>query len=312
MPTQAEIRQSITEKIVAALRSGTVPFWRRPWSQSENTGMPTNAVSGKKYQGINTWLTTLAALEKGYGSKWWATYQQWQSLGGQVRRGEKGTQIILYKPVRKVTINDDGEEEVDSFPIMRTWTIFNIAQVDGDGLNQYRATFKSAPDTRFVDCGPAEEVIAATGAEIRHGGNRAVYFPDADYIQLPPKAAFGKPHEYYGVAGHELIHWTGHKDRLNRLNRLARFGDKTYAMEELVAELGSAFLLSELGIPQSDDLSNVVAYLGDWLKVLEKDHSAIFTASSASSKAVEFVISFSCKTENGEESEEAGELVAAE
>jgi antirestriction protein ArdC len=312
MPTQAEIRQTITEKIVAALRSGTVPFWRRPWTQSENAGFPTDVVSGKKYQGINTWLTALAALEKGYDSKWWGTYQQWRSLGGQVRRGEKGTQIILYKPIRKITVNDEGEEAVDTFPIMRTWTVFNVAQVDSDSLDQYRATVRIAPDSRFVDCGPAEETIAATGADIRHGGSRAAYLPEPDYIQLPPKAAFGKPHEYYGVAGHELVHWTGHKSRLNRLNRLARFGDKSYAMEELVAELGSAFLLAELGIPQSDDLSNVTAYLADWLKVLENDHYAVFTASSAASKAVEFITGFSRKADTAEESEEAGELVTAE
>jgi antirestriction protein ArdC len=112
-----------------------VPCWRRPWLLGENTGLPTNVVSGKKYQGCNNLLLSLAALEKGYESKWWATYPQWRSLGGQVRRGEKGTTIILYKPVRKVTITADGEEEVDSFPVMRTWTVFNIAQVDGDGLD---------------------------------------------------------------------------------------------------------------------------------------------------------------------------------
>jgi antirestriction protein ArdC len=293
MPSQADIRQRVTNQIVEALRSGTVPFWRRPWAPSENAGFPTNAISRKPYRGINTLLTSLAALEKGYNSKWWATYPQWQSLGGQVRRGEKGTQIVLYKPVHKVTINDDGEEEVDSFPVMRTWTVFNIAQVDGDGLDQYRATFQAAQDSRFVDCKRAEEVITATGVDIRHGGARAVYVPDGDYIQLPPKEAFTKAHEYYGVAGHELIHWTGHKSRLNRLNRLARFGDESYAVEDLVAELGSAFLLAEVGMPQSDDLRNVTAYLASWLRVLERDHFAVFTASSAASGAVDYILSFS-------------------
>ncbi len=136
MPSQAELRHGITEKVVAALRSGAVPFWRRPWSLGKNAGLPTSAVSRKPYRGINALLTSLAALQKGYDSKWWATYPQWQSLGGQVRRGEKGTTIILFKTVEKATVNGDGDEEVESFAVMRAWTIFNVAQVDGDGLDQ--------------------------------------------------------------------------------------------------------------------------------------------------------------------------------
>ncbi len=144
-----------------------------------------------------------------------------------------------------------------------------------------------------MDCGTAEKVIAATGADIRHGGGRAAYFPGADYIQVPEKQAFEKAHEYYCTVGHELVHWTGHERRLNRLDKLARFGNEAYAVEELVAELASAFLLADIGMPQSDDLTNVTAYLASWLRVLGRDHSAIFTASSAASKAVDFILSFS-------------------
>ena len=310
MPSQSEIRQTITEKIVAALRSGSVPFWRRPWSQSKNAGLPTSVSSGKPYRGINNLLTTLAAQNKGYESKWWGTFHAWKAQGGWVRRGEKATTIILYKKVSKVTTDSDGEEEIESFPLMRAWSVFNVQQCEGSALDKFRDTARPNSEGSFVDCGPAEQVFAATGADIRHAGGRAFYSPEQDFIQLPPKEAFKKAHDFYGVLGHETVHWTGHKSRLNRLDRLARFGNQLYAMEELVAEIGSAFLLAELGIPQSDDLSNVTAYVADWLKVLENDHFAVFTASSASSKAVEFITSFSRPVVNEPEGEEAPALVA--
>jgi len=301
MSIQTELRERITNQIVAALRSGQVPFWRRPWALGQNAGWPTNIVSGKSYQGINTLLLSLAAMEKGYESKWWGTYQQFRSLSGQVRRGEKSSTIILYKPVHKVTLNDQGEEAVESFPIMRAWSVFNVAQVDGDTLDKYRDSARPNLESNFVDCDHAEEVFAATAADVRHGGGRAFYSPEGDFIQLPPREAFKIAHEYYGVLGHETVHWSGHKSRLNRIDKLARFGSESYAVEELVAELGSAFLLAELNIPQSDDLSNVTAYLGHWLGVLERDHFAIFTASSAASKAVDFVLGFSRQAEAQDE-----------
>ncbi len=306
MSSQQELREKVTNQIVAALRSGNVPFWRRPWAQSENAGVPTNAISGKPYRGINNLLTSLAAMQKGYDSKWWATYNQWRSIGGQVRRHEKGQTIILYKPVRKVTINDHGEEKVDSFPIMRAWTVFNIGQVAGDAVEKYRAVTPTSSEPRFVDYEPAEKVVAATEADIRFVGDRAFYSINDDFIQLPPKAAFEKANEFYGTLAHELIHWTGHESRLHRINKLARFGDESYAVEELVADLGQAMLLAEVGVPQSDDLRNVTAYLAHWLNVLERDHSAIFVASSSASKAVDLVLSFSRpKEEENQEDQSA-------
>jgi antirestriction protein ArdC len=182
--------------------------------------------------------------------------------------------------------------------------VFNAEQVTGPGIEKYHARPKT-PST-FIDCERAEQVIAATGAVIHHGGDRACYRPVDDCIQMPPKTAFPKAHEYYSVAAHELTHWTGHKSRLNRLDTLARFGDESYAVEELVAELGAAFLSAELGIRQSDDLSNVTAYLAHWLKVLESDVTAIFTASSAASKAVDLILGFSeNRTEADDEAEPA-------
>ena len=255
MLSQAEIREGVTNRIVESLKSGAIPFWRQPWASGVG-GSPTNASSGKPYRGINTVLLSLA----GHNSKWWATYNQWKSIGGQVRQtGEKGTTIILYKPVVRKSINDDGEEEISSFPLMRTFSVFNVVQVDGK-LDQFREMPKTTGS--FVDYDPAEDVFGATGADIRYGGGRAFYSPQNDYIQLPPKESFEQAHEFYGVLSHEFTHWTGHASRLNRLEKFVRFGSESYAVEELVAELGSAFLLAELGIPQSDDLSRLGCTLG--------------------------------------------------
>jgi len=301
MLTQGEIRQQITDKIVAAIKAGTPP-WRKTWRSNGNCGTPTNAVSNKGYRGINILLLELAALERGYESRWWASYRQWQNLGGQVRRGEHGTQIVFYRPIVRKVMDDAGEEKTESFPILRTWTIFNVAQVEGDGVERLRS-INHAP-ANFVDYTPAEQVIAATRADIRFGGNRAFYQPGGDFIQLPPKDSFLGQHEFYHTSHHELAHWSGHESRLNRLSKNARFGDRAYAFEELVAEIGGCFLSNETGIPQSDDLSNQHAYLGHWLEVLGNDPNAIIRASSQASAASDFILSFSRKIEGGAGEEE--------
>ena len=199
MLSQAEIRQQITQKIVEALKRGVVP-WRRPWRSNSNSGTPSNAVSSKAYRGINILLLGLAALEHGYESRFWGSYRQWQTLGGQVRRGEHGTQIVFYRPVvRRVMVDENGEERVDSFPILRTWTVFNVAQVEGDAVEQFRSPQQSLAS--FVDYSPAEEVIAATGADIRYvEDDKAFYQTEGDYIQLPPKSWFDSENDFYRTA----------------------------------------------------------------------------------------------------------------
>ena len=305
MQTQADIRAAVTNKIVAALQSGAVPFWRQTWTKSEHSGPPTSAVSGKPYSGVNWLLLSLM----GHQSKWWATYNGWKSLGGQVRRGEKGVTGILYKPVTKKKVNEDGEEEESRYGFLKTFALFHLSQVDGD-LSKFRDTKKPDTSTTFVDFGPAEEAFAATGADVRFGGDRAFYSPSEDYIQLPPKSSFSEDAKgYYSVLAHESVHWSGHESRLNRLSKFARFGDEAYAVEELVAELGAAFLSTELGVPQSDNLENVTSYLKHWLTVLQRDHAAIFTVASAASKAADFILAFS--RPKVEEVEEAGSVLVA-
>lgn len=286
MSTQADIRRQVTSKIVDALAAGT-PLWRRPWRNDRtNTGAPANAASGMNYRGVNALLLGMAEYE----SRWWATYAQIQALGGRVRKGEQGTRIVYWREVERVVgTTTTGVDVIDTFPLLKTYSVFNAAQVDG--LEEFQA--RSRLGVTFEDFGPFEAVVAATGADIRHGGDRAFYHPVRDFIQVPPRESFEDRAAYYGTLAHELCHWTGHQYRLDRLTKNARFGDRAYSVEELVAEIGGAFLCTAVGVPQSDDLSNQAAYLASWLAVLERDSTAIFTAAGQASRAVDFILSFS-------------------
>jgi antirestriction protein ArdC len=297
---QAEIRGEIARKIVDALKAGTAP-WRRPWRDDlTNTGSPANAASGKPYRGVNALLLGLAP----YPSRWWATYAQVQKLGGRVRKGQRASRIVYWRQVEKGKVNVAGVEEVETFPLLRTYCVFNVEQCEGPGVERFLA--RPCTGRPFVDYAPAEEVIAATNARIEYGGSRAVYFPDDDYIQLPPKSSFESQQEFYATALHELIHFTGHESRLNRLKKNARFGSEAYAFEELVAEMGGAFLCNAVSLPQSDDLSNQAAYLASWLKVLEADTTAVFTAASQASAAADYILACSRSDDEGGDECEAG------
>ena len=293
MSYQDEIRAKVTEKIVTALKSNQTPPWRRPWA-TNGPALPTN-ISGHKYSGINCVSLMLAAMQKNYSVNLWGTYNALRQAGAQVRRGEKSpAQIILWKPVKQRKVNAHGEEVEKTFPVMKTWSVFNVAQCDGFPM----PVNNNRPE--FTDFGPAEEAFAATGADIRHGGNRAYYSPSTDHIQMPPKSAFHHEHGYYSTLAHESIHWCA--------SRLGR--KESYAFEELVAELGGTFLSAELGVPNSEDLTNCQAYLASWIKELENDHSAIFKAAKQASVKPDFILAFSRKPEAEEAGEEAGELVA--
>ena len=283
MSTQTDIRRQVTARIVDALEAGTPP-WRRPWrSDVTNAGAAANAASGLHYRGVNTLLLGLA----GYESRWWVTYAQVQALGGRVQKGERATRIVYWREVEKVVATSaDGVEAVETFPLLKTYAVFNAAQVEG--LEEFQARPGAA--TPFVDFAPAEAVLAATCADIRYGGRKAEYVPSGDYICLPEPEAFAAPHDFYATAFHELAHWTGHPSRLDRLTKNARFGSTAYAREELVAEVGGCFLSAEVGVPQSEDLSNHAAYLHSWLTILGADPSAVFAAAAQASAAVDFLL----------------------
>jgi len=295
----ADLYKRITDKIIAQLEKGVAP-WKCPWVTTGG-GLPMNVVSRKPYRGINTMLLWATAEEHGYESNLWATYRQWDMLGGYVNRGEHGTKIIFWNVTAGAVLDKDtGEERKQKRFLLREYTIFNLSQCGGAALDRYRVV---RPTTKFTDFGPAEGAIKATGADVRHGGNRAFFNTTEDYIRLPVKEAFASPASYYSTALHELAHWTGHETRLNRIDKTARFGSNAYSMEELIAELGSAFLTAALGIPNDRTLNDATSYVAHWLQVLKSDSKAIFTVATAASAAADMVLSFSQTVQPAEEPE---------
>ncbi|HEY3181189.1 MAG TPA: zincin-like metallopeptidase domain-containing protein, partial [Casimicrobiaceae bacterium] len=262
------------------------PPWVRPWSQDVDS-MPMNASGRRPYRGINALLLTLEANSQGYPLNRWLTYRQAAELGGQVRRGERGTTVVLWR-LRKLSATanafpDEGEPDLHErvIPLLRAFTVFNLAQVDGvPAALQAVERHHWDPDAR------AEDLLQMSGATIRHGGSRAFYRPGDDEIHLPPPRAFPDAGRYYATALHELTHWSSHPSRCNR-QLGQRFGDDAYAAEELIAEMGAAFLCAHCRI---DGELHHAGYLASWLKVLRTDKRAIFIAATRAQQAADYVL----------------------
>lgn len=307
MPSQNEIRETITNTIIEALAKGTAP-WRRPWSSDPCAGSPKNAVSGKSYSGVNPLLLQIAADRHGFTSRYWATYRQWSELGCQVKgrpshvpSGSWGQHIIFCKPCKKRTSDEQGDETGQTFFMLRTYVVFNADQVEGARIDRFRVG--SSPiampqlDERYKR---AEDVVEATGADIRFGGDQAYYRPSKDFIQMPNREQFSNG-EFFETLFHELCHWTEHPTRLNWDRSKA---GNTYALGELIAELGSCFIAGELGLPIEQSLGNHASYLQHWIDQMKGDSRFIFRASSLASKAADFVLAFSREHENEEQADE--------
>ena len=283
-----DIHQHITDQIIAAIENGAGEF-RLPWHRSAGNIMrPVNIASRKPYQGVNILTLWATADTLGYSSGTWGTYRQWSEAGAQVRKGEKAAYIVFYKEITVASEAADSDESSTRL-FARATPVFAAEQVDG-----YQApVIDPLPATVISPIEQVETFVAATGAVIEHGGSRAFYRPSTDSIQLPPPEAFiGSPtstaaESYYATLLHELTHWTSREGRCNRqLGK--RFGDEAYAMEELVAELGAAFLCADLRIsdaPRADHAQ----YLDSWLRVLKADKKAIFSAASKASEAAAFL-----------------------
>ncbi len=279
MPPTNDIYSTVTDRIIQQIEDGTPP-WRRPWTE-DVFNMPCNIVSGKPYKGINVLLLWDAADQQDFTSNLWGTYRQWQTMGGQVKRGERATTITYFKTWgrRKKRF------------ILREHNIFALEQVEGNSLERFRQATRPKRDT--IDFQPAEDVIAATGADIHHGGDKAFYLAEHDLIVLPFKMCFDREEEYWSTASHELSHWSGHPDRLDRIDKLAQFGSNGYAIEELIAEMSAAFLTASLGIPNTGWENQHASYLKTWLDVLKSDSRAIVKAASQASRAADYILSFS-------------------
>lgn len=283
---RVDIYARVTDEIVKAIEEGAGKFIM-PWHVTSYR-WPRNAATTKTYRGINTLVLWAAARNRKYASSYWATYRQWGDLGARVRTGEHGTMIILYKEI-PVDAEDahTGERVVDYRLVARPYYVFNAAQVDG--WKEPSLIFGSA----VTAIQEIDHAIEATGADIRTG-DKPMYLVALDHITMPPRHSFvGSPtseptETYYSTLFHELVHWTGHWRRLGR-NLSGRFGGHDYAMEELIAELGAAYLCAEffvLHLPRRDH----AAYIGEWLEVLKADKRAIFAASTYAMEAVEYLL----------------------
>jgi antirestriction protein ArdC len=275
-----DIHQEVTEQIIAELKNGVRP-WVQPWSKTPGLNIPCNAVTGHAYRGVNLLLLWTARL-KGWPQPRFLSYRQALEAGGFVRRGEHGKHIVYVGSA--IDKNSKDEDDPRTFRFLKHFTVFNIAQCEG-----LPGTLTAPPKAPNPDRRDAliDEFIKATGAKIREddSGDHAYYNETADLIVTPAFKLFRGRAEYAVVLFHELIHWTGHSSQLNR--QLAdRFGSKVAAAEELIAELGAAFLCAEFSI---DGSVSHAAYIQDYLKLLEDDPKAIFTAASKAQAAVDFL-----------------------
>lgn len=280
---KTDIYQRVTDQIVEAIEQGVEKF-KLPWRTLNAFPMsPINASTRRPYSGINILVLWATADKRGYSSGLWATYKQWSDLGAQVRRGEKAANVVFAQIVeREAEEGKAGETGTKTrrFPFLREYHVFNVAQVDG-----YSEPHASTPAAKRIE--HADSFFSSVDMLIENGMNSAFYDAVADMIYMPPFESFTDPLMYYSVLSHESIHWTGAEHRLNR-RASSKFGSSEYAFEELIAELGAAFLCSFLGLP-TDPRTDHAPYINNWLSALKNDKRAIFRAAARAQEAVDWI-----------------------
>jgi antirestriction protein ArdC len=285
---RGSLYQEVTDKIILEMEQGRLP-WVQPWSAANaSLGLPKNAATARRYSGINVLVLWGVVIARGYRGQNWLTFRQALTLGGCVRKGEKGTTVFYadrFIPKSELERAQKSGDDPNAIPFLKRFTVFNVDQCDG------------LPDAAFAGIAPlpereiiprAENLIAATGADFRIGGARAFYHTVEDFVQVPPQPAFHHQIDYYRTSFHELGHWTGSPKRLAR-DHTGRFGSHRFAREELAAELTAAFVCAALGITPTVRHAD---YLASWLGVLKEDNHAIFRAASQASKAADFILAF--------------------
>ena len=286
--SRPDVYSRITDKIIADLEQGVRP-WLKPWNAEHAAGRITRPLrhNGTPYKGINIVMLWSASTAKGYACPLWLTFKQALELGGNVKKGESGETVVYADRITRTEANDKGEEIKREIPFLKGYTVFNAEQCDGLPAAYYaKATPPAETPMQRIDA--ADRFFAATGADIRHGGTRAYYAPGPDYIQMPPFETFHNAESYAATLAHELTHWTKHEKRLARDMGRSKWGDEGYAREELVAELGSAFLCADLGITP-EVREDHAAYIASWLKQLKDDRRFIFSAASHAQRAVDYL-----------------------
>ncbi|MGH6957469.1 MAG: ArdC family protein [Caulobacteraceae bacterium] len=285
----------VTEKIIADLQRG-VRTWTKPWSARHAAGPIGRPLRHnlQRYSGINVVLLWSAAVERGYTAPIWMTFRQASEFGAHVRKGETGSTVVYANRVTHTETDADGHDVERQIPFLKAYTVFNVEQIEGlPDIFRQTVGPQLGPSARIAH---AERFFSATSADIRHGGNAAYYATDADFVQMPRFESFIDPESYYATLAHEMTHWTCHPTRLVRDFGRRRFGDDGYAREELVAELGAAFLCADLGLdlqPRQDHSG----YIATWLKVLKNDTRFIFTAAAHAQRAADFLHGLQPRTE---------------
>ncbi len=285
--------EAVTNRIIESLEKGVIP-WHKPWASGYY-----NARTGRRYRGLNVPILALA----GFTDPRFLTFKQAQAMGGNVRKGEKGHCVMFWKLMKKEQEGQEGQDPtLKVFPVIKTFTVFNVSQCEG-------LTLPPVVEFTHQPIDEAENLVSnmPQAPAINHGGERAYYSPSADYVQMPTPESFESPLAYYSTLFHELTHSTGHASRVGRFKPEDhhKFGSEPYAKEELIAELGSAFLRSACGIEAAPELENSAAYIQSWLNALKNDRKLIVFAAAAAQKAADFIIN-----EKAEESAEEGEEVA--
>lgn len=287
---RASLYDDITNKIIAELEAGRVP-WVQPWGTAAAKAplaMPNNAATGRRYSGINVLILWGSVIEHGFPGQSWLTFRQALALGGNVRKGERGTNVVYadrFVPDDSKNRARETGEEAQAIPFLKRFTVFNAAQCEG--LPEDVALVAPPPPPRLIEP-KVEALVKATGIDFRIGGSRAFYVPAQDFVQIPPPQAYFEPINWHRTALHELGHATGHASRLNR-DFSGSFGTKKYAFEELIAEMNAAFCCASLGIAPTVRHAD---YIGSWLEVLREDNRAIVRAASQASKAADYLLGF--------------------
>ena len=288
VPMAFDLYQTITDKIISLLDQGTVP-WRRPIRRTAaGDGFPKSMATGKPYRGINVFLLAATSWIKGYDSSYWATFNQVKETNASVRKGEKSTLVVFWK---EWTVEDKNNGEEKKVPLLRHFNVFNAEQCEGlkapDAI-----VIDGPPPPPFVPLDECERIIAgyANPPTIEHGGSRACYLPREDKIEIAKPERFVSGEDYYATLFHEVAHSTGHERRLNRQEGMASlFGDENYSKEELVAELGAAFLAATAGI-SPPTIDNAAAYIRGWSKAFKEDKKLIVSAAGAAQRAADHVL----------------------
>jgi len=301
----SKVFEIVTEKIIELLEKGVVP-WHRPWKAG--VGAPCNLISNKPYRGINAFLLGMTF----YSSRYWLSFNQVKQLGGWVRKGEKASMVVFFKKYKKTTAETNQEDEIDinrfnSF-VLRYYYVFNSDQVEG--VDHKRLVEASESIKNLAEFNPIEKCEAfwngyKNAPELKHDQQRAFYRPAHDLINMPVKTSFDSENEYYSTLFHEMIHSTGHEARLNRkgIAELSAFGGHEYSKEELIAEMGAAFLCAYAEI-ENKTIDNQAAYISNWLSALKQKNNfrLVIDAASAAQKATDLILGI--KKEDKAEQEE--------